>query len=228
MTKRSPIPAGPKADSPLAPRSGKSRQPSRKPAAKIAALRLSPPREPAFFRPSTKPQARATTFLNAPHNSAPTGSVAGTRLKVGVDKVEERRSATERSWLATWAMVSTPRATSGAMVGPVITATALPIPAAINFSEITCEIERLPSANPLARSRSTCDGRRWGIKSSTTSRITEDGNASTTTSHSSMTSPNCMVEVSPSSVTPARYFWLTISMVTDSCTSCSIVHPLTW
>ena len=41
-------------------------QPSLNPVLKIAALRLSPPKVPTSFNPSTKPQARATTFLKAP------------------------------------------------------------------------------------------------------------------------------------------------------------------
>ena len=97
VTNRSPIPAGPKAVSARAPSCGSSRQPSRKPAVNIAAFRLSPPSEPIDASPSTSPQARATTFLKAPHNSAPTGSLAACRTRFSVDNVVTNRSAMERS-----------------------------------------------------------------------------------------------------------------------------------
>ena len=62
VTYKSPNPAGPNATSARAPNCGRSRHPSRNPALNIAALRLSPPKVPVFLRPSTRPQARATTF----------------------------------------------------------------------------------------------------------------------------------------------------------------------
>ena len=72
-----PEAAGPNATSARAPSKGNRMQPSLNPALKIAAFKLSPPSVPIVFNPSTSPHARATTFLNAPQSSAPSGSEAG-------------------------------------------------------------------------------------------------------------------------------------------------------
>ena len=110
------------------------------------------------LNPSTKPQANATVFLYAPHNSAPIGSTAGVSTSVPVDNLSETRSATDLSWQATKALVSTPLATSGAIVGPVITTTGLFFPALDNFFSKTSEINlesSVSGANPLAKSTIT-------------------------------------------------------------------------
>ena len=96
--------------------------PSLNPALKIAAFKLSPPSVPMVFNPSTRPHASATTFLNAPQSSAPSGSEAACNKSVGVESVSASRSATDKSSDATNAVVMTPPAASGAMVGPVSTA----------------------------------------------------------------------------------------------------------
>ena len=157
VTYKSPNPAGPNPVSGLAPIIGSSRCPSANPTVMSAALRLSPPM--LSRNPSTTPQERATVFLNAPHNSQPTESSLGTSTIESVERRSAILVATEISCPATIAVVITPRATSGAMVGPVRTTTELERPAFAIFDSIASEIRPEPpssgGASPLARSRTT-------------------------------------------------------------------------
>ena len=157
VTYRSPIPAGPKAVEPSAPIASRSLIPSLNPVRTRAALRLSPPM--VSFRPSTRPQANATQFLYAPQSSAPLGSFAGVRTSVSVDRRSASLTATLLSWQATTALVITPLATSGAMVGPVMTMTGFDLPDSSSLLSMASEIRPEPpssaGARPLARSKRT-------------------------------------------------------------------------
>ena len=113
-------------------------------------------------------------------------------------------------------MVITPPAASGAIVGPVTTASVLLLSAATNFSLIASEISRFPGAKPFAKSIRTCPGLRCGIISSTTSNITEEGTARTTISTPSSASSIRMVASNPSTEWSGKYFLLIPSMVIDS------------
>ena len=152
-----------------------------KPDCTSAAFRLSPPMDP--LSPSTRPQARATVFLYAPQSSAPTGSSADVRISVLVERRCAILLATESSSHATRALVITPLATSGAIVGPVRTKTGFDLLTARSRCSIAFDI--IPSslassgARPLARSKITCEGLRPGRTRSITSSITPLGSAKT-------------------------------------------------
>ena len=137
-------------------------------------------------------------------------------MKVCVVRVSDNRFATDSSSLATSAVVITPPAASGAIVGPVTTASGLALLAASNFSCIASEISRLPGARPLAKSIKTCPGRKWGMTSSTTSKMTDEGIARTTISTPSSASSILMVTSMPSIEWSGRYFLFIPSIIIDS------------
>ena len=107
-----------------------------------------------LLEPVHKPAARATTFLNAPKFSA--DWVAGGMKHEGWrGEGVAGRVAMDKSELATKAVVITPSAASGAMVGPVKTASALLMLFASSMLSMASEMRRFPGARPLAKSSST-------------------------------------------------------------------------
>ena len=208
VTYRSPIPAGPNAVSGSAPIFSRSPIPSLYPERTRAALRLSPPI--VSLSPSTSPHASATQFLYAPHSSAPVGSSAGVRISESVERRSAILSAIRMSWQATRAFVITPRATSGAMVGPVITTTWFDNPASDSLLSIASEIIPEPpssdGARPFARSTSRWEGLRLGMSMSTTSSMAELGRARTRISQLSVTSEISIVQSISGISCPGRYF----------------------
>ena len=86
--------------------------------------------------------------------------------------------ATEPSSLATNAVVITPFAASGAIVGPVKTAKGY----VDHFPLISPQLQKISTvfrARPFAKSSNTDLALRCGIKSFTTSKITDEGTART-------------------------------------------------
>ena len=117
--------------------------------------------------------------------------------------------ATESSSHATNALVTTPLATSGAIVGPVKTRTGFDLPFDFNFCSMALDI--MPSslassgARPFARSSMTWEGLKSGNTKSITSNITPLGSAKTRISELSNMSPCAMVACKFGISTPGRY-----------------------